>query len=224
MVMLILAVGCHKREAETPPAIPSGGALSPEVEYARLRTELSLADSGQPYLVLNVPDTLLEVRLKGTPVWTTRLDLIESDRGDLDRFTRKFTGGSKTWVRPVAGLHLFAAQEKTPDSVLAIVSEALNVKKELLQRDVPERFRIYWSERGEPDDGCGKRDRREAAVNIGKPGDRGPDGAAQAVWSGEDYSPARARRCPDAASSHRAGSGDAATALLMGADNSVILQ
>jgi len=146
MVMLILAVGCHKREAETPPAIPSGGALSPEVEYARLRTELSLADSGQPYLVLNVPDTLLEVRLKGTPVWTTRLDLIESDRGDLDRFTRKFTGGSKTWVRPVAGLHLFAAQEKTPDSVLAIVSEALNVKKELLQRDVPERFRIYWSE------------------------------------------------------------------------------
>jgi hypothetical protein len=49
-------------------------------------------------------------------------------------------------VRPILYKYLFAATSKTADSILAIVSEATTFPPELLQRTIPERFQLKWSD------------------------------------------------------------------------------
>jgi|GEM_PF-1821241 len=117
-----------------------------QIKYRILCTELDLAESGQIYLILNLPQRRLEIRLRGANVWQTPLNPVEGDSQTINKFLQRFTKNSERWRRPITGKYLFASQEKMPDSVLTIVSEVLNVKKELLQREVPERFRIYWSD------------------------------------------------------------------------------
>ncbi len=115
-------------------------------KYQLLRTELFLAETGKVYLTINIPERKLELRLKGAKVWQTPLNIVEGDLGILKKFQNRFSRNGERWRLPVVSKYLFAYQDKMPDSVLAIVSEVLNVKKELLQREVPERFRIYWSD------------------------------------------------------------------------------
>lgn len=149
--LLISTMGCDRiqntinnwRGAE-----PAAKAFRTNELYFQTATaELKLSESDKPYLVFDTPGNALELRLKGVVVLRTPIEIVEVDRGALKSFIDQFTERKNLLVRPVAGKYLFAAQEQTPDSILKIVSGAINVAPELMQREIPSRFRLFWSEK-----------------------------------------------------------------------------
>ncbi len=118
-----------------------------ELEYRLLSSELALARTKEPYLVLDFDARMLQLRLGGVPVWEHPLDYAEADSESMAEFSRRFQGSEGQLVRPVLDKYLFRAGEKTPDSILAIVGRAVNVDQGLLQREIPGRFQIQWPDR-----------------------------------------------------------------------------
>lgn len=116
-----------------------------ESEYRLIKAELNLAESKKPYLVLNFPRKFVELRLNGVLVWEYPMELLETDDGDLEGFSKDFLGGKGTLMRPILEKHLFGSKGLTPDSVLEIISEATRVNAELLQRELPSRFQLLWA-------------------------------------------------------------------------------
>jgi hypothetical protein len=113
--------------------------------YRLIQTELLLAKSNEPYLVIDLDKNQLQLKLKGAVVWSQLIRFLETDSQEVRNFVQRFEGENKGLVRPLADKFLFTAQNKTPDSILAIVSEAVKAKPELMQRDVPERFQLFWN-------------------------------------------------------------------------------
>ncbi|MCJ7576847.1 MAG: hypothetical protein MUO91_00165 [candidate division Zixibacteria bacterium] len=115
-----------------------------ELEYGLIQAELKLALSEELYMVLDFERKELRLKLKGATVWNYPLNIAEADSQELREFIQRFQGDGGRWVRFLSEKHLFASQEKTPDSILAIVSEVVKADVELLQRDVPSRFQLLW--------------------------------------------------------------------------------
>jgi hypothetical protein len=115
-----------------------------ELEYGLIQAELKLAKLEEPYMVLNLQQKELRLKLKGAVVWNYPMDIQAADSQEVREFVERFQGDEGRPVRFLSEKHLFAAQEKTPDSVLAIVSEVVKADPELLQRDVPARFQLLW--------------------------------------------------------------------------------
>lgn len=115
-----------------------------ELEYRLLQAELALAKSELPYLVLNLQRNELQLKLKGAVVWNHPLEIIETDSQEVQEFAERFEGDEGKLIRPISDKYLFTAQNKTPDSILAIISDAVKAKPELMQRDVPGRFQLLW--------------------------------------------------------------------------------
>jgi len=149
IVLTSLFTGCDKIEKWRNRGADEKEVVSQstmELLYQTATLEMTLAQSGKPYLVFDIPNRALEIRLKGTILLAIPIKLVENEPGDFDRFVTEF-GSKGMLLRPLAGKYLFESFDQTPDSVLAIVSEVLNVKAELLQREIPERFRIYWNDK-----------------------------------------------------------------------------
>ncbi len=140
---------CHKKDAENPSSHNQTNAAwerrQAELEYRLIQAELLLAKSEEPYLVIDLNRNELQLKLKGVVVWNHPIWFIETDSLEVRDFAQRFEGDEKYLVRPLSDKFLFTAQNKTPDSILAIVSEAVRTKPELMQRDVPERFQLLWS-------------------------------------------------------------------------------
>lgn len=117
-----------------------------EKEYRLLMAQLDLANTGQPYMVIDFENKALKLMLKGAVVWDCAMNFQDSDTAEISKFIRRFHGDNDRLVRPLKEKHLFEATEKTPDSVLAIVGEAVKVDPKLLQRDIPERFSLLWND------------------------------------------------------------------------------
>lgn len=149
MALTVMFVSCGKKQAES--QTTAGTESKPwvqsdaESEYRLIRAELNLAEAKKPYLVLNFPRKQVEFRLNGVLVWEFPMDLIETDESDLKGFSDDFLGSKQTLVRPILEKHLFGSKGLTPDSVLAIISEATRVNAELLQRELPSRFQLLWA-------------------------------------------------------------------------------
>lgn len=124
----------------------NGNASPDEVEYAFIQTELKMAATDRPYLVLNFKNQTLDIKLKGVVVWSNPVTIVGDDAGLAADFARKFRGNHPSAVRPILEKHLYAAQKKTPDTVLSIVSNVTKVKPELMQREVPQRFELLWGD------------------------------------------------------------------------------
>ena len=122
----------------------SGNRQKTELQYRLIQTELLLAKSSQPYLVIDLDENRLQLKLKGAVVWNQPIQLLETDSQQVRDFARRFEGENKELVRPLSDKFLFTAQNKTPDSILTIISDAVKAKPELMQRDVPERFQLFW--------------------------------------------------------------------------------
>ena len=117
-----------------------------EIQYRVLQAELKLAQANKPYLVLDLKRNRLEIKLQGTTVWNYAMTLENTDESELQKFSERFVGSELKVVRPILFKYLFAATSKTSDSILAIVSEATTFPVELLQRTIPERFQLKWSD------------------------------------------------------------------------------
>lgn len=139
---------CQKKKSEHT-SIPKSGDKEwerqhTELEYRLLQAELALAKSEELYLVLNLERKELELKLKGVVVWNHPINIIGTDSQEVLDFAKRFQGDEGRLVRPLSQKYLFTAQNKTSDSILAIVSEAVRAKPELLQRDVPGKFQLLW--------------------------------------------------------------------------------
>jgi len=143
-VLLFMPSGCDKN-SET--GDRAGGEKwnhsKAEAEYEVLQSEYRLASTVKPYLVFNLRKKQLELRLKGVEVWSAPLDLID-DSEDYDSFAKTFHSSDHKIIRPLLEKHMFAYSDKTPDSILVIVGEAVMADPKLLQREIPERFQLLW--------------------------------------------------------------------------------
>jgi hypothetical protein len=151
LVGLLAIFGLSSCGQTSPPAgnLSNDSALhnSPDdLEYTFLRSELSLARTGKPYLVLDLKERRLELRLDGAIVWDYPMDFSTSDSASVRAFVRRFQGAESRLARPLIGKYLFDAADKTSDSVLAIVGRAVNVDPALLQRELPGRFQLHWDD------------------------------------------------------------------------------
>lgn len=137
----LISCGSDENSASTSkPAIPAA------TDYAITQTELALARTEKPYFEIDLADTDLALKMKGTLVWSCPFKLVDGDKGDLKSFAEKFQSDKKRLVRPVVEKYLFTAKDKTPDSVLKIVGQVVNVAPEKLQREIPGRFQLLWSD------------------------------------------------------------------------------
>jgi hypothetical protein len=134
-------------------AVPSkapGGAdagksrLAEELAYRLIQSELYLTKAEVPYLVLDMEKKEIAIRLEGATVWTYPMKFPTEDSLEIDEFAQRLRGEEGGFLRPVTEKYLFEALDQTPDSVLSIVGKALKIDPGLMQREVPERFRILW--------------------------------------------------------------------------------
>ncbi len=143
-----LLVSCSHREgtASSKSKDQAWNQKQAELEYRVVRAELKLAQSKGAYLVLDLRHKQLEIKVQGTTVWSYPLTLEQTELSELREFSERFLGSTQTVVRPLLFKYLFAASGRTPDSILAIVSSATMFPSELLQRTIPERFQLKWSD------------------------------------------------------------------------------
>ncbi|MGB8657074.1 MAG: hypothetical protein WCE90_04735 [Candidatus Zixiibacteriota bacterium] len=145
----LTVLACHRRHSEEK-SIPKQNHnekwdyQGADSEYRLLQAELGLAKSESLYLVLDLRRQGVQLKLKGTVVWSYPMTVRETDFQKLQEFAQRFEGEENRLIRPISEKYLFAAQNKTPDSVLAIISDAVKAKPELMQRDVPGRFQLMW--------------------------------------------------------------------------------
>jgi hypothetical protein len=140
---LLLLAGCKSKSSSEKQAGKVWNRPQAEIDYQFIQAELALADSAKPYLVINQARKQLEIRLKGAIVWNYPFEVAD-EAEEIGSFIGRFQGEEGKILRTVTDKYLFAATEKNPDSVLAIVSQALGVDQELLQREVPSRFQLRW--------------------------------------------------------------------------------
>jgi hypothetical protein len=117
-----------------------------ESEYQLLQTELNLAKSEQTYFVLDMKRGSLKLKLQGVVVWSYPMQFAEPDSEKVREFYGRFADTESKGLRVLTGTHLFAAADKTPDSVLKIVSDVVRVDPQRLQREVPARFQLHWGD------------------------------------------------------------------------------
>lgn len=149
-ILIAFPVSCNKREANSPADQESAASRKwdrdkAELEYRLIQAETRLAETEKPYLVLDMKNKEIVIKLKGAKVWKYPMEIDESNSEQTDEFVSRFRGNHNRLIRPLTEKHLFASSDKTPDSILAIVGEAVNVDPELLQREVPQRFMVSWS-------------------------------------------------------------------------------
>ena len=82
--------------------------------------------------------------MHGAAVWDCPFGLAEADSADLNGFVGRFLGSEGRVIRLLTDKMLYASEDRTQDSILAIVGEALNVEPKTLQRQIPSRFRLLW--------------------------------------------------------------------------------
>jgi hypothetical protein len=113
-------------------------------QYRYATFELALARTGGTYMVLDLDRREIFLKVKGAVVWNADMEIAPGDSGDVEGFVRRFKNDRDLLLRMLESRHLFAAKEKTPDSILVIVGRVVKADPQLLQRDIPERFQLAW--------------------------------------------------------------------------------
>ncbi len=141
--------GCHSKNSQPMSAPKSESEVwdrhQAEEEYRLTQAELRLAKSDQLYMVLDFGRKRIQLKLRGAIVWDCPMQPAQTDSQEVEKFSSRFANRGGRVLLPLADKYLFAAEDKTSDSVLAIVGEVTNVDPELLQREVPERFQLFWN-------------------------------------------------------------------------------
>lgn len=142
-----VVLSCGKKENGEPIAGEKKTTPLPaELEYRLIKAELKLAESKNPYLVLDFQRNEIELRLQGAVVWNFPIEPFDSTNIDLGNFAERFEGSDEKLVRPLMFKYLFSSDTRTPDSLLEIVSRVTLISPDLMQRTIPARFQLKWSE------------------------------------------------------------------------------
>lgn len=111
-------------------------------EWRFLATQNELIKSNKPYLVLDAAHQSLEIRMGSGVVWAMKADSGTKPL-DVNRLALDFQPDT-TLVFGVSGLRLLKYEPRFPDSLLEIVSHAMDMDPSLLQREIPVMFEIKW--------------------------------------------------------------------------------
>ncbi len=111
-------------------------------EWRVLTTQNELVKSNKPYLVLDAAKQLCEIRIGAGVVWT-----LQEDSGtaklDVNSLVQDFQPDT-VMVYGLSGLRLLKFEQRFPDTLLDIVSHAMDMDPSLLQREIPVMFEIKW--------------------------------------------------------------------------------
>lgn len=126
----------------------SSNVVPSSEKYRQLfvETELTVAETDQPYLIIDLHRHTLRLKLRGAVVAVRPFEIESQDSAALLNFADCFTAGRTTPARAVSYLHLFEARPVFSDSVLAVVAEALTVSPNLLQRFEPAHFALAFGD------------------------------------------------------------------------------
>ncbi|MBK6765735.1 MAG: hypothetical protein IPG71_05190 [bacterium] len=111
-------------------------------EWRFLATQNELIKSNKPYVVLDAAHQELEIRIGSGVVWT-----MHEDSGtkplDVNQLALDFQPDTAL-VFGLSGLRLLKYEPRFPDSLLEIVSNAMDMDPSLLQREIPVMFEVKW--------------------------------------------------------------------------------
>ena len=97
LLMAVALSSCQKDQpGKTPPVTENSKTWdrqAAELEYREIQTELTLAQSEQPYLVIDLRRNELQLRLKGAVVWNHSINSAQTDSQKVWEFARRFEGG-----------------------------------------------------------------------------------------------------------------------------------
>ncbi|MEW5995907.1 MAG: hypothetical protein AB1744_16140, partial [Candidatus Zixiibacteriota bacterium] len=142
MFLAVTASYTHSSLRSSKTLTSTSGASAPAEDYALTvaRAELSLAESDQPYLVVDLRTNRLLIKLHGAIARDISMS-IRSDSPQVRRFIGQFTESASGW-RPISRVHLFEGRPLVNETVLTVVSEATNAEPEQLQRYLPKQMAI----------------------------------------------------------------------------------
>jgi hypothetical protein len=175
---LLLSCGERNKQGSSSTKEAEWNQEQAELEYRVLQAELKLAQSNQAYLVLDFQRNQLEIKVQGATVWNYPMTIEQTATSELHEFSERFMGSQQDVVRPLLFKYLFAASSRTPDSILAIISSATMFPPELLQRTIPERFQLKWSDDIVLDIRC----RGQTGIQVEKHYGRNPTGNRRKPW------------------------------------------
>lgn len=111
-------------------------------EWKLLTAQNELIKSNDPYIVLDGRDQTFTLKLGSAVVW-----ILQEDSGtaklNISRFIADFQPDS-AFLFATSGIRLMEYEPRFPDSLLKIVSEAMDMDPSLLQREIPVAFEIKW--------------------------------------------------------------------------------
>ncbi|MCB9357921.1 MAG: hypothetical protein H6506_02290 [Calditrichaeota bacterium] len=121
-------------------ALAQSDSLLSEWRYLTIQNELM--KSNAPYLTVDQAAEKVEIRLGGGVVWEL---LVDSGTTPLNvqRFSGAFAPDTAVLFE-VEYVQLLKFEQRFPDSLLEIVSNAMDMDPSLLQREIPVMFEIQW--------------------------------------------------------------------------------
>jgi hypothetical protein len=125
---------------------PGAQGLHPvDAEFRSVWAEFRLAEGGRPYLILDVAERRIDLRLKGALVWTCPIEFEAPD--SLVTFETKpyLVGERNPPVEVLTGKHLYTYRDVFADSMLAVVSRVSRARADNLQRREPGHFEMRFS-------------------------------------------------------------------------------
>lgn len=111
-------------------------------EWKLLAAHNELIKSNEAYVVFDAQSSEMTIRLGNALVWTLAEDS-GTAKLDVAELTREFNPDTAL-IFAVESVRLLEFEPRFPDSLLKIVSEAMDMDPRLLQREIPVTFEIRW--------------------------------------------------------------------------------
>lgn len=122
----------------------NGGAQADSIarEWKLVATQNELIKLNKPYVQIDAVRNSMVLKLGNAIVWTM---LEDSGTAELDlRDVASDFQPDSTLLFPVEMVRLMEYEPRFPDTLLKIVSEAMDMDPSLLQREIPVAFEIKW--------------------------------------------------------------------------------
>jgi len=146
--IIILSIGSCQNDDSSARSNGSANTVNQQKAAGKNQPQLSLAEkmlagSNEPYLIFNLPDSTMTIKMAGTILKDIHYNYID-DNSTLRKFIAELSEDSIVSCS-IRRLHLFAAAEKFGDTLVNIVSSATNVAKEHIQHYIPQQMTIVCS-------------------------------------------------------------------------------
>ncbi len=115
-------------------------------EFTLNWTELQLAKRDSPYLVLNIPRSTLDARLKGRLLRRFPITFKMSEK-ELNSEIANLRSPRDLPVEVVTSKRLYGYKKCYSDSVLRIIANVIRIDPETIQRYMPSRFELRFGRR-----------------------------------------------------------------------------